>query len=158
MQWKVCIFSSATTKRPTSTSLKVRTSKLTIRFLPSDCDSRPLLSLFTSDYYSPPDPKRSRASAYSVVLIVFLILKALVFAIFTGVMFGVQAVAISKDETGIESKKKEKESLNKPATRFAMNRSIKRFRCILSGFQLNWLNPFTKPPKHSSFKSPNDFV
>lgn len=56
------------------------------------------------------------------------------------IMFAVQIQAIYNDETRIESLKKEKYNNRTKKRSF-----IKRFRIILSGFNLNWLNPFTSP-------------
>ena len=109
-----------------------------------------MLSVFT-DYYSPLDPKLSHASAYSIVVNLLLIIKAIVFGIFTSTMFAVQAQSIYRDETGIESLKKRKYRIG-----CTKNRSFsKRFRDMLSGFELNWLNPFTSPTLVTSldFKS-----
>lgn len=109
-------------------------------FFTLDCDSRSLLSLFTSDYYSPVDLRSSHATPYSIILIVILIFESLLFAIFTIIMFAVQVQGIYNDETGIE------QLIKKNNHRSAKNRSfVKRFKMILSGFNIHWLNPFIGP-------------
>ena len=64
--------------------------------------------------------------------------EALLFAIFTFIMFGVQIQGIYNNQTGIESLKKENKTWRK--------RSFKSFRDVFGkGFSITWLSPFTQP-------------
>ncbi|GAB6033582.1 Palmitoyltransferase zdhhc3 [Chamberlinius hualienensis] len=85
--------------------------------------------------YSPPA---------TVVFILFLIFEALLFAIFTAVMFGTQMQAIWNDETGIEQLKKEE-------ARWVKKSRWKSIQAVFgkSRFSLAWFSPFSKPPYSS---------
>ncbi|KAG5887429.1 hypothetical protein JTB14_024628 [Gonioctena quinquepunctata] len=89
--------------------------------------------------YSPPA---------TVVLLLFLIFEALLFAIFTAVMLGTQVQAIWNDETGIEQLKKEE-------ARWVKKSRWKSIQAVFGRFSLLWFSPFARPaPK---FKNESDF-
>ncbi|KAI1285517.1 Palmitoyltransferase ZDHHC3 [Halotydeus destructor] len=74
---------------------------------------------------------------WTIILLVCVIFEALLFAIFTCIMFVVQVQAIWNDETGIEQLKKETGS---------KSRSWKSFRNVFGiRFSLSWFSPFTRP-------------
>ncbi|XP_023938737.1 palmitoyltransferase ZDHHC3 [Bicyclus anynana] len=79
--------------------------------------------------YSPPT---------TVVLLLFLIIEALLFAIFTLVMFGTQLHAIWNDETGIEQLKKEQ-------ARWVRKSRWKSIQAVFGRFSIFWFSPFTQP-------------
>jgi len=83
-----------------------------------------------------------RCSAFSppstVLFLLLLLFEALLFAIFTLIMFFTQASAIWNDETGIEHLKKEA-----PSSRGAKWRSV---YAVLGRAPLQWLWPFSAPP------------
>ena len=75
---------------------------------------------------------------WTIILLVCLVFEALLFSIFTVIMFGVQIQAIWNDETGIEHLKKE--------TVNSRRRSWKSFKSVFGkGFDLSWFSPFTRP-------------
>ena len=75
---------------------------------------------------------------WTIVLLVCLFFEALLFAIFTLIMLGIQIQGIYKNETGIESLKNENRSWRKP--------SFKTFRDVFGkGFNIHWFSPFTRP-------------
>ena len=76
---------------------------------------------------------------WTIVLLVCLVFEALLFSIFTIIMFGVQMQAIWNDETGIEHLKKE-------TVKDRRRRSWKSFRSVFGkGFDISWFSPFTRP-------------
>lgn len=85
--------------------------------------------------YSPPA---------TVVLLLFLIFEALLFAIFTVVMLGTQVQAIWNDETGIEQLKKEE-------ARWVKKSRWKSIQAVFGRFSIGWLSPFTKPTVKSKY-------
>ncbi|RWS10092.1 Palmitoyltransferase ZDHHC3-like protein [Dinothrombium tinctorium] len=81
----------------------------------------------------------SNSAAWTIVLLVCLVFEALLFAVFTFIMFGVQIQAIWNDETGIEQLKKE-------TVRWSKRKSWKSFKVVFGkGFNLSWFSPFTRP-------------
>ncbi|XP_077301843.1 palmitoyltransferase ZDHHC3 [Arctopsyche grandis] len=80
-------------------------------------------------------------SAYSppatVILLLFLIFEALLFAIFTAVMLGTQLQAIWNDETGIEQLKKEQAS-------WVRKSRWKSLQSVFGRFSIGWFSPFTQ--------------
>ncbi|XP_023708947.1 palmitoyltransferase ZDHHC3 [Cryptotermes secundus] len=87
--------------------------------------------------YSPPA---------TVVLLLFLVFEALLFAIFTAVMLGTQLQAIWNDETGIEQLKKEE-------ARWVKNSRWKSIQAVFGRFSLAWFSPFTRPPSKSKLEN-----
>ncbi|XP_053679810.1 palmitoyltransferase ZDHHC3 [Anopheles nili] len=87
--------------------------------------------------YSPPA---------TVILLLFLILEALLFAVFTMIMLGTQLNAIWTDETGIEQLKKEE-------ARWVKKSRWKSFQAVFGHFSLAWFSPFTQPlkAKHENY-------
>ncbi|XP_008258723.1 palmitoyltransferase ZDHHC3 isoform X2 [Oryctolagus cuniculus] len=84
----------------------------------------------------------------TVILLILLCFEALLFLIFTSVMFGTQVHSICTDETGIERLKRK----GQPR---AHRRSWKAVKETFGGdFSLNWFNPFSTPcqPKTPSDK------
>ncbi len=75
----------------------------------------------------------------TVVLVILLGFEALLFGIFTGIMFGTQIYAIVSDETTIESLKREEPKWN----RKSYSASLKTV--FGSEPSLKWLSPFEKP-------------
>ncbi|XP_074605658.1 palmitoyltransferase ZDHHC3-A [Brevipalpus obovatus] len=83
-------------------------------------------------------PAHVNPTPWTIILLVCLIFEALLFAIFTMIMFGIQIQGIYNNETGIESLKKENKSWRM--------RSFKSFRDVFgTRFNLTWFSPFTKP-------------
>ncbi|CAG5007100.1 unnamed protein product [Parnassius apollo] len=89
-------------------------------------------------------------SAYSppatVVLLLFLIAEALLFAIFTAVMLGTQLHAIWNDETGIEQLKKEQ-------ARWVRKSRWKSIQSVFGRFSILWFSPFTQPSPKTKLES-----
>ena len=75
----------------------------------------------------------------TVVLIILLGFEALLFGIFTIVMFATQISAIISDETGIESLKQEEPKWNRKSYAASL-KSV-----FGSEFNIGWLSPFVKP-------------
>lgn len=74
--------------------------------------------------------------AVTVILLIMLIFEALLFAIFTLVMFASQVQAIWNDETGIEQLKKE-------VARWQKRSPWRSVRSVFGRFSLSWFSPFT---------------
>jgi palmitoyltransferase len=87
--------------------------------------------------YSPPA---------TVVLLLFLVFEALLFAIFTAVMLGTQLQAIWNDETGIEQLKKEE-------ARWVKKSRWKSIQAVFGRFSIAWFSPFTHPPAKTKLES-----
>lgn len=85
-----------------------------------------------------------KCSAHSppatIVMLLLLIFEALLFAIFTMVMFGTQLQAIWTDQTGIEQLKKE------AAVRWQRKSAWGSLRAVFGRFSLAWFSPFTNFP------------
>ncbi|XP_003742652.1 palmitoyltransferase ZDHHC3 [Galendromus occidentalis] len=81
------------------------------------------------------------APASIMVLLILLIFEALLFSIFTMVMFFTQIQAIIKDETGIEQLKKE-------AVRWRRQSARASLRAVFGRFSLTWFSPFTTVKLH----------
>jgi len=80
----------------------------------------------------------SAPTPWTIILLVCLVFEALLFAIFTLIMFGVQVQAIWHDQTGIEQLKKETNNWHK-------RHSWKSFTSVFGkGFSLHWFSPFTR--------------
>ncbi|XP_033625921.1 palmitoyltransferase ZDHHC3-like [Asterias rubens] len=90
-------------------------------------------------YFSPPA---------TIILILILTFEALLFALFTAIMFGTQVHSICTDETSIEQLKQEKPTW------------VKKSRCIsmqtVFGQKLSvgWLNPFVSPQRQWGKEDP----
>jgi len=80
----------------------------------------------------------------TVILLLFLIFEALLFAIFTLIMLGTQLNAILNDETGIEQLKKEE-------ARWAKKSRWKSIQSVFGRFSIAWLSPFTQPTEKYKF-------
>uniref|UniRef100_T1GZV6 Palmitoyltransferase n=1 Tax=Megaselia scalaris TaxID=36166 RepID=T1GZV6_MEGSC len=87
--------------------------------------------------YSPPA---------TIVLLLFLIFEALLFAIFTIIMLVTQVAAIINDQTGIEQLKKEKPNWE-PKSRW------KNLQAVFGRFSLTWFSPFTQPRFKTKFNT-----
>uniref|UniRef100_T1ISB8 Palmitoyltransferase n=1 Tax=Strigamia maritima TaxID=126957 RepID=T1ISB8_STRMM len=74
----------------------------------------------------------------TVILLLFLIFEAMLFATFTAVMFGTQIQAIWHDETGIEQLKKEE-------ARWVKKSRWKSIQAVFGRFSVAWFSPFTTP-------------
>ncbi|KAG5674599.1 hypothetical protein PVAND_004553 [Polypedilum vanderplanki] len=74
----------------------------------------------------------------TVVLLLFLIFEALLFAVFTIIMLGTQLTAIWNDETGIEQLKKEE-------ARWTKKSKWKSIESVFGRFSLLWFSPFSSP-------------
>ncbi|KAE9554623.1 hypothetical protein FO519_002183 [Halicephalobus sp. NKZ332] len=73
----------------------------------------------------------------TTIVIVFLLFEAILFAIFTCVMFGTQISSICSDQTGIESLKNEKGKSTD---------SWKNLQVVFGGpFSIKWFNPLVAP-------------
>uniref|UniRef100_A0A915E4W9 Palmitoyltransferase n=1 Tax=Ditylenchus dipsaci TaxID=166011 RepID=A0A915E4W9_9BILA len=82
-------------------------------------------------YFNPPT---------TTILLIFLLFEAILFSIFTAVMFGTQMSAICSDQTGIESLKNEDRGRTDP------NSWKKNLQVVFGGpFSVKWLNPFAIP-------------
>lgn len=103
---------------------------------------------YQCSYFEPPA---------TTILLIFLLFEAILFAIFTAVMFGTQLSSICSDQTGIESLKAEQhsyhragndaEDLEAQETR-KPGSSWKNVRAVFGGgrpFSLSWFNPFVIP-------------
>ncbi|KAL1117145.1 hypothetical protein AAG570_004473 [Ranatra chinensis] len=75
----------------------------------------------------------------TVILLVFLVFEALLFAIFTAAMLTTQLQAIWNDETGIEQLKKEE-------ARWVKKSRWKSIQAVFGRFSLAWFSPFSHPP------------
>jgi palmitoyltransferase ZDHHC3/7/25 len=82
----------------------------------------------------------------TVVLLLFLIFEALLFAVFTIIMLGTQLNAIWNDETGIEQLKKEE-------ARWVKKSRWKSIESVFGRFSLLWLSPFNQPNIKSKMES-----
>ncbi|XP_076370520.1 palmitoyltransferase ZDHHC3-like isoform X2 [Tachypleus tridentatus] len=78
----------------------------------------------------------SHSPPATVVLLLLLMFEALLFAIFTLVMFGTQVQAIWNDETGIEHLKKE-------TVRWQKQSPWRSMRTVFGRFTLGWFSPFS---------------
>ncbi|XP_018325325.1 palmitoyltransferase ZDHHC3 isoform X2 [Agrilus planipennis] len=87
--------------------------------------------------YSPPA---------TVVLLLFLIFEALLFAIFTVVMLSTQVQAIWYDETGIEQLKKEE-------ARWVKKSRWKSIQAVFGRFSLGWFSPFAGPTAKAKYEN-----
>ncbi|KAL7041701.1 hypothetical protein ACKWTF_000860 [Chironomus riparius] len=74
----------------------------------------------------------------TVVLLLFLIFEALLFAVFTIIMLGTQLTAIWHDETGIEQLKKEEAKWTKKSR-------WKSIESVFGRFSILWMSPFSAP-------------
>jgi len=74
----------------------------------------------------------------TVVFLIFLGFEALLFAIFTMVMFATQLQAICSDETGIEQLKKEE-------ARWMKKSKWKSLQAVFGRVSITWLSPFSQP-------------
>lgn len=74
----------------------------------------------------------------TTILLIFLLFEAILFSIFTAVMFGTQLSAICSDQTGIESLKQERQRTND---------SWKKNLSVVFGgpFSIKWFSPFSIP-------------
>ncbi|XP_021112952.1 palmitoyltransferase ZDHHC3 isoform X4 [Heterocephalus glaber] len=98
-------------------SLHAKAQPLTVR--PAECSS-----------FSPPT---------TVILLILLCFEALLFLIFTSVMFGTQVHSICTDETGIEQLKKEER-------RWAKKTKWMNMKAVFGHpFSLGWASPFATP-------------
>ncbi|XP_074644609.1 palmitoyltransferase ZDHHC3-like isoform X2 [Tubulanus polymorphus] len=77
--------------------------------------------------------------AATTILLIFLIFEALLFGIFTAVMFGTQMSAICSDETGIEQLKREQPSWEKQSKWLSMKGVFGH------PFSIQWFSPFHLP-------------
>ncbi|KAF5297446.1 hypothetical protein FQR65_LT01377 [Abscondita terminalis] len=87
--------------------------------------------------YSPPA---------TVVLLLFLIFEALLFAIFTAIMLGTQVQAIWNDETGIEQLKKEE-------ARWVKKSRWKSIQAVFGRFSVGWFSPFAGPTPKTKYEN-----
>lgn len=75
----------------------------------------------------------------TTVFLIFLIFEALLFGIFTGIMFGTQMSAVCSDETGIEQLKKEQ-------TRWERKSRWHSVKTVFGHpFSWHWFSPFATP-------------
>ncbi|XP_049997638.1 palmitoyltransferase ZDHHC3 isoform X1 [Microtus pennsylvanicus] len=75
----------------------------------------------------------------TVILLILLCFEALLFLIFTSVMFGTQVHSICTDETGIERLQRK----TQPREHSGSWKSVQE--AFGGDFSLNWFNPFTRP-------------
>ncbi|XP_050294760.1 palmitoyltransferase ZDHHC3 [Anthonomus grandis grandis] len=85
----------------------------------------------------------SHSPPVTIVLLLFLMFEALLFAIFTAVMLGTQVQAIWNDETGIEQLKKEEATWVKKSR-------WKSIQAVFGRFSILWFSPFARPRKYKS--------
>uniref|UniRef100_A0A158PAD8 Palmitoyltransferase n=1 Tax=Angiostrongylus cantonensis TaxID=6313 RepID=A0A158PAD8_ANGCA len=76
----------------------------------------------------------------TTLMLIFLMFEAILFAIFTSVMFGTQLSAICSDETAIESLKRGSEDRQKVLSWKKNMQSVFGGPC-----SLRWLNPLVEP-------------
>lgn len=79
-----------------------------------------------------------------VMLLLFLIFEALLFAIFTAIMLGTQVQAIWTDETGIEQLKKEE-------ARWVKKSRWKSIQAVFGRFSVGWFSPFAGPAHKTNY-------
>jgi len=75
----------------------------------------------------------------TMIFLLFLMFEALLFALFTSIMFGTQVTAIWHDQTGIESLKKEE-------ARWVRKSRWKSIQAVFGRFSIHWFSPFAKVP------------
>lgn len=93
--------------------------------------------------------KAGKPMPENLIMLVFLIFEALLFALFTAIMFSLQVKAIWTDWTGIENLK------NENRDRQSGCNSLKE---VFGNNCLLWLSPFTPPPvKKEKMQSDNSF-
>ncbi|CAM4515651.1 unnamed protein product [Lepidochelys olivacea] len=94
----------------------------------------------------------------TVILLILLCFEALLFLIFTSVMFGTQVHSICTDETGIERLKNQKPTWEKVSSWEAMKLAFG------GNFSLSWFNPFSglsckkAPPSGVAAVTPPEIV
>lgn len=94
----------------------------------------------------------------TVILLLLLIFEAVLFGIFTLVMFCSQLQAIWSDETGIESLQKqrhcagEESGLGGPDLQGRQSR-WKSVKTVFGRSSLSWFSPFTRPPLHGKISA-----
>lgn len=89
----------------------------------------------------------------TTILLIFLLFEAVLFSIFTAVMFGTQISAICSDQTGIESLKREnghRRGGDEESANSGKNSAWKNLSVVFGGgggqkFSVRWLNPFDIP-------------
>ncbi|KAM3821373.1 palmitoyltransferase ZDHHC3 isoform 1-T2 [Vipera latastei] len=94
----------------------------------------------------------------TVILLILLCFEALLFLIFTSVMFGTQVHSICTDETGIERLKKEQPTWEKASSWEGMKLAFG------GNFSLRWFSPFSDlnckkaPPAGTATVAPSEMV
>jgi hypothetical protein len=100
-----------------------------------------ILNCLESDWNSPNNScsmmTRGRPSPGKLILLVFLVFEALLFSLFSTIMFYMQMKAIWTDWTGIEHLKKENRDRSS---------GCKSLRRVCGNDMIFWLSPLTKPP------------
>ncbi|KAL3102158.1 hypothetical protein niasHS_003567 [Heterodera schachtii] len=90
----------------------------------------------------------------TTILLIFLLFEAVLFSIFTAVMFGTQISSICTDQTGIEALQEEhhygKRTDDEESLHSSRSSSWKNLQVVFGGgggqrFSLRWLNPFDVP-------------
>ncbi|XP_014278660.1 palmitoyltransferase ZDHHC3 isoform X2 [Halyomorpha halys] len=119
------------------------------------CMSLHSLILAAQQFFSCIDREWRTCSSYSppttVILLVFLVFEALLFAIFTSAMFFSQLQAIWNDETGIEQLKKEE-------ARWVKKSRWKSIQAVFGRFSLAWFSPFIYPPPRTPRKKADYYL
>jgi len=107
------------------------------------CISIHALFLSANQFFKCIDEEWRECSSYSppttVILLVFLVFEALLFAIFTAAMLFSQLQAIWNDETGIEQLKKEE-------ARWVRKSRWKSIQAVFGKFSVAWFSPLSHPP------------
>lgn len=85
--------------------------------------------------------------AATTVFLIFLLFEALLFGIFTAIMFGTQLSGICQDETGIEQLKREKATWEKKSWKLALT------AVFGYPFSYEWFSPFHHAHWHKKEKS-----
>lgn len=81
--------------------------------------------------------KSGRPSPENLIMLTFLVFEALLFSLFTAIMFSLQVKAIWSDWTGIENLKKENRN---------RRTGCKSLEGIFGKNVILWLSPFTQAP------------
>lgn len=86
--------------------------------------------------------KSGKPSPENLIMLVFLTFEALLFSLFTAIMFFVQLKSIWSDWTGIENLKKENRNRRS---------GCKSLKSVFGNHFILWLSPFTKPQSKDIF-------
>merc|ERR1719334_1307388 len=96
------------------------------------------ITCMTSEFHACP----AYSPPATMIFLLFLMFEGLLFALFTSIMFGTQVTAIWRDQTGIESLKKEE-------ARWVRKSRWKSIQAVFGRFSIHWFSPFAHVPPPS---------